>query len=97
MGRQYHMHHTSFSSTLIVDNNKSHVSNSLLATGGVAKHLTVDENHQLIQLDVTCDQSSDFFNSSRVAVLTTSDKNKRRRDWRGERKILLFRIDKWIN
>jgi hypothetical protein len=73
--------HASFSSTFVVDNNnKSYVSNALLATGGVAKRLTVDENHPLIQLDVTCDQSSDFFNSSRVAMLTTPEKNKAKVD-----------------
>ncbi len=75
--------HASFSSTFLVDSNKSFVSRALSSHdrrgtggtgGGTGSHYIAHNTSHLLNL--TADQSSDFFTSSRVAMLTTPEKNK---------------------
>ena len=83
--------HASFSSTFLVDNNRSLISHALSThhgrsgggTGG-NHHNNHHHHHHNVStssaLNMTSDQSSDFFTSSRVTMLTTPEKNKAKVD-----------------
>lgn len=88
--------HASFSSTFLVDNNRSLISHALSThhgrsgdRGGAGtiiggNHYNYHHQHHNIStssaLNITSDQSSDFFTSSRVNMLTTPEKNKAKVD-----------------